>query len=41
VAENFAMRIRDIHLPRIEKFVLDHLSATPVAAAIDRGRRDP
>jgi ubiquinone/menaquinone biosynthesis C-methylase UbiE len=25
----------DIHLPRIDKFVLDHLSATPVAADID------
>ena len=25
----------DIRLPRIDKFVLDHLSATPVAAAID------
>jgi ubiquinone/menaquinone biosynthesis C-methylase UbiE len=25
----------DVHLPRIHKFVLDHLSATPVAAAID------
>ena len=24
-----------IHLPRIDKFVLDHLAATPVAAAID------
>jgi ubiquinone/menaquinone biosynthesis C-methylase UbiE len=25
----------NIHLPRIDKFVLDHLAATPVAAAID------
>ena len=25
----------NLHLPRIDKFVLDHLSATPVAAAID------
>jgi hypothetical protein len=24
----------DVHLPPIDKFVLDHLSATPVAAAI-------
>jgi ubiquinone/menaquinone biosynthesis C-methylase UbiE len=25
----------NVHLPRIDKFVLDHLAATPVAAAID------
>jgi ubiquinone/menaquinone biosynthesis C-methylase UbiE len=25
----------DVHLPRIDKFVLDHLSATPIAADID------
>jgi ubiquinone/menaquinone biosynthesis C-methylase UbiE len=25
----------NLHLPRIDKFVLDHLAATPVAAAID------
>jgi len=25
----------DLHLPRVDKFVLDHLSATPVAADID------
>jgi hypothetical protein len=25
----------NVHLPRVDKFVLDHLSATPIAADID------
>lgn len=34
-AVNVSLRRLDIHLPRLDKFVLDHLAATPVAAAID------
>jgi len=30
----------NVHLPRIDKFVLDHLSATPVAAAIDNADKE-
>jgi hypothetical protein len=34
-AVEVSIRRINIHLPRVDKFVLDHLAATPVAEAID------